>query len=47
MMRAQRKRYHVHPERGKETIFRTAQMIAGHDLNHIAQIQRLAKSRKR
>jgi hypothetical protein len=42
---AEWKRYHIHQERGKETVFRTAQMIAGHDLNHLAQIARLAKQR--
>jgi hypothetical protein len=44
---AQWRRYHIHQERGKETVFRTAQMIAGHDLNHLEQVARLAKSRKR
>lgn len=34
----------VHSERGKETVRRVAQMLAGHDLNHLAQIrERLPK----
>ena len=31
--------YGVHSERGKETVTRVAQMLAGHDLNHMAQIR--------
>ena len=33
--------YHLHEERGKETVARTVMLIAGHDLNHLAQIQRI------
>jgi hypothetical protein len=32
---------HLHEERGKETVARTVRLIAGHDLNHLAQIQRI------
>ena len=32
----------VHPERGQETIERIAAMCAGHDLNHLRQIETLA-----
>lgn len=32
-------RYGVHSERGKETVARVAEMLAGHDLNHIRQIE--------
>ena len=35
--------YGVHQERGKETVARVAEMFAGHDLNHLKQIERLAK----
>ncbi len=35
--------YGMHQERGKETIARVVRMFAGHDLNHTAQIQALAK----
>jgi len=33
--------YHLHEERGKETVARTVLLIAGHDINHLAQIQRI------
>jgi len=37
----------VHRERGPESITRIAEMYAGHDLNHLAQIERLlAESRQ-
>jgi hypothetical protein len=35
------KRYGLHEERGKETVARLAQMAAGHELNHLAQIERI------
>ncbi len=35
--------YGIHAERGKETIARVAQMFAGHDLNHLEQIARIAR----
>ena len=38
------KQYGMHQERGKETVARIAEMFAGHDLNHLKQIERLAKS---
>jgi hypothetical protein len=43
LRRAEWKRYHMHQERGKETIFRTAQMIAGHDINHLRQVEGLRR----
>jgi hypothetical protein len=33
------KRYGMHEERGKETVERMVQMEAGHDVNHLKQIQ--------
>ena len=36
-------RYGMHSERGKETVRRTAELIAGHDLNHLDQIQAIKK----
>ncbi len=39
--------YGMHAERGKETIAHLAKMFAGHDINHIQQIERIAKSAKR
>lgn len=35
-------RVYVHPERGEETLERMAALIAGHDLNHIEQLERIA-----
>jgi DinB superfamily len=39
--------YGIHAERGKETVARVAQMFAGHDINHLRQIQRLASEIRR
>jgi hypothetical protein len=38
------KRYGMHEERGRETVERMVQMIAGHDLNHLRQIERIGKA---
>lgn len=36
--------YGVHSERGKETVTRMVEMLAGHDLNHLKQVEeRVAK----
>ena len=32
-------RYGLHSERGEETLGRSLELIAGHDLNHISQIE--------
>ncbi|HUI63345.1 MAG TPA: DinB family protein [Bacteroidota bacterium] len=40
-------RYGMHTERGKETVTRLSQMVAGHDINHIAQIEGILRSQKR
>jgi DinB superfamily len=37
------KRYGEHPERGRETVRRTLELVAGHDLNHLDQIQAIKK----
>lgn len=37
------KQYGVHAERGRESMADIARMIAGHDLNHMLQIQRILK----
>ena len=34
-------RYGIHSERGRENIKRVAEMMAGHDLNHLSQISRI------
>jgi uncharacterized damage-inducible protein DinB len=35
--------YGMHEERGKETIARIVQMYAGHDINHLGQIEKIVK----
>jgi uncharacterized damage-inducible protein DinB len=37
--------YGQHQERGKETIDHIVKMMAGHDLNHVAQVEKMAKGR--
>ena len=37
--------YGMHQERGKETIGHIVRMFAGHDLNHLVQVEGLAKGR--
>ncbi len=44
---AQKKRYGIHAERGKESIGFYTQMIAGHDLNHLGQIERLRRQARK
>jgi uncharacterized damage-inducible protein DinB len=40
--------YGMHSERGKETVAHVVRMFAGHDLNHLQQVERIAKgSRKK
>lgn len=43
---AQWKHYGMHSERGQETIERIADMFAGHDLNHIGQIEQILRKKK-
>jgi len=38
------KQYGLHSERGQESIERIARMVAGHDINHIHQIERTLAS---
>ena len=38
--------YGMHQERGKETIAHIVRMFAGHDLNHLAQVEQIAKAEK-
>ena len=35
--------YGMHEERGKETIAHIVRMFAGHDLNHLAQVEKIAQ----
>jgi len=39
--------YGMHQERGKETIAHIVRMFAGHDLNHVAQVEKIAKEVRR
>ena len=39
--------YGMHLERGKESIGHLTQMFAGHDINHLLQVERLAKELKK
>ncbi len=38
---AQWKQYGMHAERGKESVEKIVRMFAGHDLNHLGQIERI------
>jgi hypothetical protein len=42
-----RQRFGRHEERGKETVERMAQMYAGHDINHLRQIEMIRRSLRR
>ena len=37
--------YGVHEERGNESISHIVRMVAGHDLNHLQQVQRILKGK--
>ncbi|HEY2115594.1 MAG TPA: DinB family protein [Candidatus Angelobacter sp.] len=37
--------YGVHEERGNESISHVVRMVAGHDLNHLQQVQRILKGK--
>jgi hypothetical protein len=37
----------MHSERGKETIAHVVRMFAGHDLNHLQQVEKIAKSSRK
>ena len=37
----------MHSERGQESIEHIVRMIAGHDLNHIEQIERIVAPKKK
>lgn len=39
--------YGVHSERGMETVTRITEMVAGHDINHLTQIEKIVKSDKK
>lgn len=37
--------YGMHQERGKESVAHIVRMYAGHDLNHLAQVEKIAKNK--
>jgi uncharacterized damage-inducible protein DinB len=37
--------YGMHEERGKESVAHIVKLCAGHDLNHLAQVEKLAKNK--
>ena len=39
--------YGMHSERGKETIVRMTEMYAGHDINHLRQLETMLRGRKK
>lgn len=39
--------YGMHQERGKESIAHIVNMVAGHDLNHLQQLEKIAKEARR
>ncbi|HEY2390337.1 MAG TPA: DinB family protein [Candidatus Angelobacter sp.] len=38
--------YGVHQERGNESVSHVVKMVAGHDLNHLQQIEKILKSKR-
>jgi DinB family protein len=41
------KHHGIHSERGEETVAHIARMFAGHDLNHVQQIERILAAKKK
>jgi uncharacterized damage-inducible protein DinB len=39
--------YGMHQERGKETVAHIVHMVAGHDLNHLGQLEQIVKEARR
>ncbi len=46
LTREQWESFGMHAERGKESVSRMAELYAGHDVNHMRQIESMLKSRK-
>jgi uncharacterized damage-inducible protein DinB len=46
LRKEQRTQFGVHAERGEESIERILQWMAGHDINHLRQIEAILKSKK-
>jgi hypothetical protein len=47
LSKAQWKYHGMHAERGQESIERILEMMAGHDLNHLKQIEQILKPKKK
>jgi hypothetical protein len=39
--------YGMHEERGRESIAHIVRMLAGHDLNHLKQVEGIVKEKRR
>ncbi len=39
--------YGMHEERGRESVLRLTEMMAGHDINHLRQVEEMAKASER
>ena len=37
----------MHEERGRETVTHVVRMFAGHDLNHLRQVEKIAKESRK
>ena len=46
-LREQWKHYGMHSERGQETIEHIVSMTAGHDINHLQQIERILPAKQK
>jgi hypothetical protein len=38
--------YGVHSERGNETVAHVARMVAGHDVNHLLQVEKILRGQR-
>lgn len=41
------KQYGIHEERGRETMTRIVDLLAGHDINHLMQLEKLLRGKER
>lgn len=46
LSREQWNQFGMHAERGEESIQKMSRMMAGHDVNHLGQIERILKPAK-
>jgi hypothetical protein len=47
LLKEQWARFGIHAERGEESVGRMAELYAGHDVNHLTQVESLLKSKKK